>query len=196
VGINTLYLEGGENLNFAIPSNDAKRLLLTQYSVLRSLPNEEEADRTSAVSREDTSSQQKSCDEQSEKFARYQRQSYKVPLKSGHTDHYDAKAIKCYVETAIIFGNGKEDVVDSAGNHFSGQFYEIHDAFKEGSGGPTYGEFFFHQDRVSVPGGECNIYPVSDLNEPDIRCRSEEEFNDLALKYFGTTPPVALSGLP
>jgi hypothetical protein len=40
VGINTLYLEGGENLNFAIPVNDAKRLLLNQSAKLQNLPNE------------------------------------------------------------------------------------------------------------------------------------------------------------
>lgn len=40
VGINTLYLEGGENLNFAIPVNDAKSLLRNRFAVLRSLPNE------------------------------------------------------------------------------------------------------------------------------------------------------------
>jgi hypothetical protein len=40
VGINTLYLEGGENLNFAIPVNDAKLLLSHQYAKLQNLPNE------------------------------------------------------------------------------------------------------------------------------------------------------------
>src|SRR6266446_4200377 len=40
VGINTLYLEGGENLNFAIPVNDAKLLLLHQSAKLQNLPNE------------------------------------------------------------------------------------------------------------------------------------------------------------
>ena len=40
VGINTLYLEGGENLNFAIPVNDAKSLLRKQSVVLQNLPNE------------------------------------------------------------------------------------------------------------------------------------------------------------
>src|ERR1700694_873091 len=39
VGINTMYLEGGENLNFAIPSNDAKRLLLAKSSKIQALPN-------------------------------------------------------------------------------------------------------------------------------------------------------------
>lgn len=41
VGITTLYLKGGENLNFAIPINDAKHLLLTD-SKLHDFPNETE----------------------------------------------------------------------------------------------------------------------------------------------------------
>ena len=40
VGINTMYLEGGENLNFAIPANDAKLLLSHQSTKLQNLPNE------------------------------------------------------------------------------------------------------------------------------------------------------------
>ena len=40
VGINTMYLEGGENLNFAIPVNDAKLLLSNQSAKLQDLPNE------------------------------------------------------------------------------------------------------------------------------------------------------------
>ncbi len=43
VGITSLYLEGGENLNFAIPINDAKRLLWTKSTAIRALPNEPEA---------------------------------------------------------------------------------------------------------------------------------------------------------
>jgi hypothetical protein len=42
VGITTLYLKGGENLNFAIPINDAKRLLLANPSKVQALPNETE----------------------------------------------------------------------------------------------------------------------------------------------------------
>jgi hypothetical protein len=40
VGINTLYLEGGENLNFAIPVNDVKNLLHNRSTQLQQLPNE------------------------------------------------------------------------------------------------------------------------------------------------------------
>jgi V8-like Glu-specific endopeptidase len=42
VGITTLYLKGGENLNFAIPINDAKHLLLAKSSELQNFPNENE----------------------------------------------------------------------------------------------------------------------------------------------------------
>ena len=40
VGVNTLYLEGGESLNFAIPVNDVKNLLHNQSAQLQQLPNE------------------------------------------------------------------------------------------------------------------------------------------------------------
>jgi len=42
VGITTMYLKGGENLNFAIPINDAKLLLLDSSAKLSPLPNEPE----------------------------------------------------------------------------------------------------------------------------------------------------------
>ena len=40
IGITTMYLEGGENLNFAIPINDAKPLLELDSVKLHSFPNE------------------------------------------------------------------------------------------------------------------------------------------------------------
>ncbi|MGB2678826.1 MAG: trypsin-like peptidase domain-containing protein [Candidatus Acidiferrum sp.] len=42
VGINALILEGGESLNFAIPINDAQRLLSEKAAKLEDLPNETE----------------------------------------------------------------------------------------------------------------------------------------------------------
>jgi S1-C subfamily serine protease len=41
VGITTMHLRGGENLNFAIPINDAKYLLVADSTKLNELPNEE-----------------------------------------------------------------------------------------------------------------------------------------------------------
>ncbi len=40
VGITTSSLKGGENLNFGIPINDAKRLLVSKFSTVQDLPNE------------------------------------------------------------------------------------------------------------------------------------------------------------
>ena len=40
IGITTMYLNGGENLNFAIPINDAKPLLAALPSTLRAFPDE------------------------------------------------------------------------------------------------------------------------------------------------------------
>ena len=40
IGITTMYLKGGENLNFAIPINDAKRLLKVGISKLEPFPND------------------------------------------------------------------------------------------------------------------------------------------------------------
>jgi hypothetical protein len=42
VGINALILEGGQSLNFAIPINDAQRLLSEKVAKLQDLPNETE----------------------------------------------------------------------------------------------------------------------------------------------------------
>ena len=49
IGITAMYFEGGENLNFAIPVNDAKLLLATQSSALGSLPNEVEKEPVPSV---------------------------------------------------------------------------------------------------------------------------------------------------
>ncbi len=55
IGITSMYFEGGENLNFAIPANDAKRLLLNQSATLSSLPNEpEEAEPSAKVASQTT----------------------------------------------------------------------------------------------------------------------------------------------
>jgi S1-C subfamily serine protease len=46
IGITTMYLKGGENLNFAIPINDAKPLLEVDSSKLQEFPNETESTET------------------------------------------------------------------------------------------------------------------------------------------------------
>ena len=50
IGITSMYLKGGENLNFAIPINDAKQLLRSDSSRVQSFPNEPERPALSAES--------------------------------------------------------------------------------------------------------------------------------------------------
>jgi S1-C subfamily serine protease len=55
IGINAMFLEGGENLNFAIPVNDAKDLLSNKSTTLHSLPNEQPSENgTSAEGNENS----------------------------------------------------------------------------------------------------------------------------------------------
>jgi hypothetical protein len=46
VGITTLHVEGGENLNFAIPVNEVKPLLLAKFSKVSGFPNEPSSSQT------------------------------------------------------------------------------------------------------------------------------------------------------
>jgi hypothetical protein len=62
IGITTLYLKGGENLNFAIPINDAKRLVLSKSSTLRDWPNEHESVKTGKRDHEERAPSAESVD--------------------------------------------------------------------------------------------------------------------------------------
>jgi S1-C subfamily serine protease len=192
IGINTMYLEGGENLNFAIPINDAKLLLSNQSATLQSLPNEaEEAPTEVSKTREDPASQQ-TCNKQAEQFASYKRKAYShvtYPFKSGYTNHYDAEKSRCYVEVVLDYGAGKNPLSTMPSAWLEGRLYFIYDASVEGDGSPEYGKFHQEED-----GESCGIQPSG---RAKINCRSEEEFNELALKYFGITQPTAtISVLP
>jgi hypothetical protein len=57
VGITTMYIKGGENLNFAIPINDAKRLLLAKSAKLQNFPNEPVSASTDATAGEGPAAQ-------------------------------------------------------------------------------------------------------------------------------------------
>jgi hypothetical protein len=175
IGITTLFLKGGENLNFSIPINDAKRLLSNQPTKLQNLPNE--AEETSKDTSEEphveaTPAQEQICNERATKFVHYKRAQYGADKpRVEQTSHYDIKLGICLVENGFYFVEGNK--------YPSGRSYDswidIDNAFSEGSGGEIYGHFSFES-------GRCKIKPP---NAQEISCRSKEEFDDLALKYFG-----------
>jgi hypothetical protein len=117
VGITSMYLEGGENLNFAIPVNDAKRLLLGHPSKVQNFPNEtESAEKPISEQNDASSEQQRLCyqqarteaDEIAKSDAEYAKKNNKneITLVESYGArwlngvHYDAASKTCYAEYA------------------------------------------------------------------------------------------------
>ena len=176
IGITAAVIESGENLNFAIPINEAKPLLLNQSAMLQNLPNERVGAHVAKTkpkeTREKTSlSQQKMCAEQAEKnFNDSSFSDDKSSLGNTYTSHFDPVTSVCYMEVTT------RNML--LGNNF--QYYHlVLDAFEN----RVYGQFNSFSSDVQV--GECSIKP---LGQPEITCKSSEEFNELTLKYFGVTP--------
>jgi hypothetical protein len=178
VGINTLYLEGGENLNFAIPINDVKRLLLNQSAKLQNLPNETEPVKSPTpnvdTQAQATLSEQRACSEQAAKrFSDYKTN----PLVSlaESTNHFDPSSGICYVEILnYMVSEGKTISYNGfVENAFGSQNYGL---FASG-----YSQKGFPDDSIKPL--ICQIQP---LGRPEINCKSLKEFDDLTSKYFGT----------
>jgi len=91
-------------------------------------------------------------------------------LGSTYTSHYESASSVCYVEVTTRHLNPRNDFQD---------YHLIYDAFEN----RIYGSFMsFSKDGGKVQ--ECSIKPHG---QTEITCTSRKEFDDLALKYFGTT---------
>lgn len=126
--------------------------------------------------RNPTLSQQKMCADQAEKiFKDSSISDDKSSLGNTFTDHFDPRASVCYVEvtTRHMLPGGKFQYT-----------HLIYDAFE----GRVYGDFdSFYKDILSEDAkpDSCKIKP---RDHDEILCKSNEEFDKLALQYFGTTP--------
>jgi hypothetical protein len=139
------------------------------------LPNEAEPKETQPKETHDAKpalSQQKMCSEQATKnFNDSSFSDDKSSLGNTYTSHYDAAASVCYMEVTLRhMWPGNDFQYDSL----------IYDAFEN----RVYGKFTSFSKGVNKL-AECSIKP---LGQAEITCKSSEEFNELALKYFGTVP--------
>jgi hypothetical protein len=118
-----------------------------------------------------TLSQQKMCADQADKSFNESSFAAQSPggLGNTYTNHYDPSANVCYIEVTQRYMSGE--------NLLYGLL--VYDAFE----GRVYGEFTsFSKDSKPM---ECSIKP---RDRDEIVCASQEEFDKLALHYFGTTP--------
>jgi len=130
IGITTMYLKGGENLNFAIPINDAKQFLRSDSSKLQNFPNEtrpepQQEQRHNEESNAETLptlDQKTACDALAERAYRkyvattpvyHDGQSY---VRATYSSHLDVKSSTCFLivfqtlRLDIKFANGTPDV--------------------------------------------------------------------------------------
>jgi hypothetical protein len=157
---------------------------LNQSAKLQDLPNEAEPEEPPKETREaqDASSQQKACDEQTIKFADFKNIGDRGLYKNAYANNYDASTDKCY---AMI-------IVRPISPSYPGHYYSINDASSIDGEGSKYGWCDLYRDGTVDSGafGGCFILPDGSPDKK-ITCRSEEEFNDLALKYFGINARTA-----
>jgi|SRR5580704_14595279 hypothetical protein len=112
-----------------------------------------------------TLEEQKTCADQADKSFEESR------FSDGHsafTDHYDPKVRVCYIEIATRRQLTKNQEYDLL----------IYDAFER----RVYGQFA--STSASPKPAECRVRP---RGQAEITCGSESKFDDLALRYFGTT---------
>jgi hypothetical protein len=124
-----------------------------------------------------TLDQQKLCADQSERVAeQYKKNPLVNPADVSFTSHYDATASVCYVEITNEHYFNASETDDHKEHAIKNAF--IRDAF----GGRELGEFVspvFNSNEPQL----CNVHPSG---HPEITCKSNKEFDDLTLKYFGT----------
>lgn len=120
-----------------------------------------------------TLSQQRMCSERAEKMFMDSYFSGKQNENS-YTNHYDARAGVCYVEFTTRSPSANALLYS----------HQIEDAFE----GRVYGTFISVSDYVKPSANEVRTCSIKPRTQQETICKSKEEFDSLALKYFGTTP--------
>ena len=166
VGITTMHIKGGENLNFAIPINDAKHVLPDPGSDLQPVPNEPPNETPSRASKprpgpqlHASLQQQKMCAEQSDNYVEKTHGEYRSVVT--FTSHFDPETSTCYVMTEVHHPDPEKNELF------------VTDAFE----GRHYGTYAPIDTKTF-----CWVSPRGKGYTP---CESRIEFEVLANKYFG-----------
>jgi hypothetical protein len=119
-----------------------------------------------------TLSEQKMCADQALKTFKDTQPSEQLTrtIRYSFTDHYDPKERVCYLETRAVLAIDYKSYTNSE---------LISDAFE----GRVYGSLMTVSNPDHVE--ECSVKPKG---QTEIKCSSNDDFDKLALQYFGTTP--------
>lgn len=151
-----------DDVEWNVPATPADSVAFARQVGLTPVPTAQSTINTVA-----TLQQQNMCSEQAEKFFK------KYGLGDDYTNHLDATSGVCYIE---ITTHRK----GASANNFFYKDRDILDAFE----GRKYASFMSVIGQPSVA-WDCHLNPHG---QPQINCTSLQEFDDLALRYFGTAP--------
>ncbi len=111
--------------------------------------------------------EQKLCAEGAEKSFTVDKKA----IRDTYTNHYDPVSKTCYVEVTVT-------TVISLQPYRYVYSNTIYDAFEN----RVYGDFGSESGQ-----GEPDSRSIEPREQPKVVCKSQEEFDQLALRYFGTT---------
>jgi S1-C subfamily serine protease len=179
VGINAMFLECGENLNFAIPINYARQLLAKSSTKLSALPNESEShqvekrndSRPLQASRPPSLQEQQMCAVAAKKS--FDEENVVLGVTSRwYSSHFDTKSEVCLIMSFTAFDNPvvRNQLVISVDNAVEQRNYaNFHGKLQED--GPY----------KPIASYACAVRP---FGRDTIWCASETEFQSLVDKYF------------
>jgi len=139
IGITSMYFEGGENLNFAIPVNDAKSLLQNRSANLQNLPDERESASAAKPERSRTKPSKNKISPDAARTAQHasvadQRECWQQAHSLGddrytpEKSHYDPASKTCYVQLVHMEAPTWESIlwVIEVKDAFEGKQYAVY----------------------------------------------------------------------
>lgn len=188
-----MSIEEGENLNFAIPINDAKRLLFAKSPTLSALPNEPEEPEARTTSKQATPQEKLMCTAAA-------KQSFEEggisndPIRGititsrWYVNHYDPESGACFVMTFCVreyTGSSPAEMdisVDDVLEHKNYAYF--HGRSDSDSGLNSDASFYkaFEREISNKIVPACRIEVPK--KKPTIWCTTNDEFISLVEKHF------------
>ncbi len=180
IGINAMSFEGGENLNFAIPINDAKQLLAKSSTRLLALPNEAQPQKVKKrdgpppspdSSRVTTLQEQQMCAAAAKKSFDEEKVGLGVTSR-WYSSHYDAKSSVCFIMTFSRFEDPPL---------LNQMFISVDNALEHRNYALFHGNLQADGSYKALADYACSVDPIG---KDTVHCTTSVEFERLVNQYF------------